>query len=64
MKHAKLVILYWTNAGMYYLTDTDNDTQAELNKRLFTICNGPGVVSGTLATESDIPDFAIDATPN
>lgn len=61
MKLPKVVILYWTNTDMYYLNDTDDDTQAELNRRLLTICNAPGVVSGTLATERDIPDFAINA---
>lgn len=59
----KTIILYWTNTDMYYVTDTDDDTPAEVNKRLLTICNAPGVVAGTLATESDIPDFAINATP-
>lgn len=62
MKFPKVVILYWTNEDMYYLTDTDDDTQKELNQRLRAICSAPGVVAGTLATESDIPDFAINAT--
>lgn len=64
MKLPKVVILYWTNTDMFYLTDTDDDTQLELNKRLYAICNTPGVISGTLATKEDIPDFAIDATPD
>lgn len=60
----KTIILYWTNTDMYYVTDTDDDTPAEVNKRLRVICNAPGVVGGTLATEDDIPDFAINATPD
>ena len=62
MKLPKVVIIYWTNTNMYYLTDTDDETHKELNERLLKICNAPGVISGTLATEDDIPDFAIDVT--
>lgn len=58
----KRVIFFWSKNEMFYLTDTDNDTTAELNKRLAAMLNSTGIIGGVIGTDSEIPDFAIDLT--
>lgn len=61
-KVMKTVILYWDNNTMYYVHDTENDSERDLKARASRIANGPGILSAILADETEIPGFAIDAT--
>ena len=49
---------------MYYVDDTVGESMFDMQKRLHAFCKSPGVLGGVIAIEDEVPDFAIDATPD
>lgn len=56
------VLLFWTRYNMYYAVIDNSEVRDAGLKLLDALIHSQKAIDGVIATEDDIPDFAIDRT--